>query len=55
MKILRKYHVGQVIQEYDESIIEELANLGMIHIGISLNQRKITAKTTYLGRLFNEG
>lgn len=55
LRILQKYCIGQVIQEQDKDIIEELASIGLIRIGISLNQRKQTAKTTSLGLLLIQG
>jgi hypothetical protein len=49
-EILQKYFVGHVIDETDREIIEELALVGLVRIGLSLKQNSTTAKTTTLGQ-----
>jgi len=47
---LKKYEIGRDIDEEDLPKLEELRSVGLIHIGISLKRRVLTAKTTALGR-----
>jgi hypothetical protein len=49
-KILKKYEIGRDIDKEDLPILEELRSVRLIHIGISLKRKVLTAKTTALGR-----
>ena len=48
--MLRKYLDEKVVDDSDFEVLEELSKLGLIKFGYSLKYRKITAKTTRLGR-----
>ena len=48
-KILKKYKNGRDIDDEDLPKINELASIGLIKKGLSLERLKITAKTTELG------
>lgn len=49
--ILKKYSDGRVIDPKDEDIVNEFADVGFMHIGVSLSEQKPTASTLYIGRL----
>ena len=48
-KILKKYVGGRVVDPEDESMIKQLSRTGLMHRGLSIKQKKRTAKTTVLG------
>lgn len=51
LRILRKYAEKRLVDEEDQAIIDELETVGFIHKGYSFSYKKLTAKTTTMGRL----
>ena len=51
-RILKKYKIGRDVDDEDLEKINELASIGLIKKGLSLERLKITAKTTELGLKF---
>ena len=48
-RILKKYLGGRIVDRDDERMIDRLASTGLVHRGVSIKQKKRTAKTTTLG------
>lgn len=48
-RILKKYLTGRIIEEQDRLYIRRLLSVGLMQKGYSFEQKKATAKTTYLG------
>ncbi len=49
IEILRRYKVGKDIEDSDIQKLDELASIGLIRKGISIERRRVTAKTTPRG------
>lgn len=50
IKLLKKYEIGRLVDYEDYDQIEELSAIGLMQTGVSIKKKKMTAKTSNLGK-----
>jgi len=50
VKVLRRYAEGDVIDEKDQKIINRLASIGLVRLGLDLDTMQETTRPTAMGR-----
>lgn len=51
-ELLKRFENGDDVLKDERSRVEELASIGLVKLGLSLEKKALTAKTTSLGKKF---